>query len=190
MTETSWPTDQPTPVKAESATLLFWQTLTIGVVTILFGIALLAWPDISIRLLGVLVGIWLLLAGVGRVLSAFLVWRGLGWQVLSGVVGLLLLAAGVACLRDVAKGVLVLAFLIALAWIGSGLAELVAAAQASGGSRAWLAILAVGSIVIGFVFLLWPAPSLTTVVLLAGIASLLVGIGEVAFAVRLRKVRP
>jgi uncharacterized membrane protein HdeD (DUF308 family) len=190
--------DQPTwpappgssgAVGAEPASVPFLQTLALGVLTILFGAALLIWPDISVRLLGVLVGIWLLLAGVARILGAFLSWRGLGWQLLSGVVGVLLLAGGVACLRDVAKGVTVLAFLIALAWISIGLAELVAAAQTSGGARVWWAVLGVGTIVIGFVFLLWPEPSLKAMVLLAGITSLLVGIGEVAFAVQLRRVR-
>src|SRR5438034_6501275 len=158
----TWPTppEPATPVREESATVPFLQTLTLGVLTILFGAALLVWPDITVRLLGVLVGIWLLLAGVARILGAFLSWRGLGWQVLSGVVGVLLLAGGVACLRDVAKGATVLAFLIALSWISIGLAELVAAAQVSGGARVWLVVLAVGAIVIGFVFLLWPGPSL------------------------------
>ena len=189
MTGTSWPTERPLPVQEEPAAVPFWQTLIAGVVTILFGVALLVWPDVSVRLLGVLAGIWLLLAGVGRVLGAFLVWRGLGWQVLSGVVGVLLLAAGVACLRDVTKGVVVVAFLIALAWIGIGLAELVAAAQVSGNTRIWLGILAIVSMVIGFVFLLWPAPSLSAVVLLAGVTSLLAGIAEVAFAVQVRRVR-
>jgi uncharacterized membrane protein HdeD (DUF308 family) len=182
-----WPADQTTVTHGKHTTVPFWQTLLLGVVTILFGIALLAWPDVTVRLLGVVVGIWLLLAGVARILGAFLSWRGLGWQVLSGVVGVVLLAGGVACLRDVAKGVVALAFVIALAWICTGLAELVAAVQASGETRAWLIVLAVCAIVIGFVFLLWPTPSLTFVVILAGISSLLVGAGEVAFAVQLRR---
>jgi uncharacterized membrane protein HdeD (DUF308 family) len=68
------------------------------------------------------------------------------------------------------------------------LAGLVAAAAASGTARVLLTVLALAAIVIGFVFLLWPAPSLTVVVVLAGITSLLIGIGEVAFAVQLRRV--
>jgi uncharacterized membrane protein HdeD (DUF308 family) len=184
----SWPTDRPAPVRHEGVDVPFWQTLALGVLSILFGVALLVWPDVTVRVLGVLVGIWLLLVGVGRIFGAFVSWRGLGWQVLSGIVGVVFVAGGVACLRDVTKGVTVLAFLIALAWIFIGLAELVAAAAASGTARVWLTVLALAAIVIGFVFLLWPAPSLTVVVVLAGITSLLIGIGEVAFAVQLRRV--
>src|SRR5690242_15398870 len=129
----AWTADQPTPaqqtpIQQPAANLPYRMMLLLGTATTLFGIALLAWPDVSVRLLGVLVGGWLLLAGIGRIIGAFLWWDGSGWQVLSGIVGVLFVAAGVACLRDVTKGVAVLAFLIAVAWFLAGLAELVAAA--------------------------------------------------------------
>jgi Short repeat of unknown function (DUF308) len=71
------------------------------------GIAVLAWPRETLRTLGVLIGIWLTVAGAACVLGAFVSKRGIGRQVLSGTVGVVLLIGGVACLRNVAKGVLI-----------------------------------------------------------------------------------
>jgi uncharacterized membrane protein HdeD (DUF308 family) len=176
------------PVSAEERLAVpFWQVTVLGIATALFGIAVLAWPAATLRTLGVLVGVWLMVVGVTRILGAFLSQRGVGWQVLSGTVGVVLLIGGVACLRNVAKGVLVLAFLIALAWILSGVAEFVIAFRATGAPRRWLILLAVVSIAIGLVFMLWPSLSLTTIVIMTGISGLIIGIGEIAFAFQIRR---
>lgn len=166
----------------------FWPGLPRGLLTAAFGLALLAWPHVSVHLLGILVGLWFLLVGVAHVFGGFVRWRGLGWQVLSGALGILFVVAGVACLRDVTKGVLVLAFLIALAWIFIGLAQLVTAAQTTGTARTWLVVLGIAALVIGMAFLLWPAPSVTAIVILAGIGALVIGVAEVALALRLRRL--
>ena len=183
----SWPTGQLTPVPDEPV-LAFWPALLRGLLTAAFGVVLLVWPHVSVHPLGVFAGLWLLFVGVAHIVGAFVRWRGLGWQVLSGAVGILFVVGGVACLRDVTKGVLILAFLIALAWIFIGLAELATAALASGRARTWLILLGIVAIVIGFAFMLWPAPSLTVVVVLAGISSLVVGIADIVVALRLRKL--
>ena len=168
-------------------TVPFWQVIVLGVVTALFGLVVLIWPKETLRTLGVLVGIWLMVAGAARVLGAFVSDRGVGRQVLSGTVGALMLIGGVACLRNVVNGVLVLALIIALTWLLSGMAEIVIAFQASGRTRTWLLALGIVSVVIGLAFTFWPGLSLTTIVLLTGISGLIIGIGEIAFAIQMRR---
>jgi uncharacterized membrane protein HdeD (DUF308 family) len=176
------------PASAEERLAVpFWQVIVLGVATTLFGIAVLAWPAATLRTIGVVVGIWLMIAGTARILGAFSSQRAIGRQVLSGTVGVILLIGAVACLRNVAKGVLVLAFMIALAWILSGVAEFAIALQATGATRTWLIVLALVSIAIGFVFLLWPSLSLTTMVIITGISGLVIGVGEIAFAFQARR---
>jgi uncharacterized membrane protein HdeD (DUF308 family) len=68
-------------------------------------------------------------------------------------------------------------------------AELAIAFQTTGATRLWLVVLALVSIAIGIVFLLWPSLSLTTVVLMTGISGLIIGVGEIAFAWQLRHGR-
>ena len=166
----------------------FWQTVALGLVTALFGLTVLIWPGETLRTLGVLIGIWLLIVGATRIVGAFVSKRGVGHQVLSGIVGVVLLIGGVACLRNVARGVLVLALVVALAWLLSGMAELVIAFQTTGSTRMWLIVLGVVSIAIGLAFTFWPSLSLTTAVLMTGISGLVIGIGEIVFAFQLRRL--
>jgi uncharacterized membrane protein HdeD (DUF308 family) len=165
----------------------FWQVTVLGVTTLLFGVAVLAWPTATLRTLGVLVGAWLLVAGVSRMLGAFLSERGVGYQVLSGMVGVVLLVGGAACLRNVATGPHILALMIALAWILGGLTEYMIALRVGGRSRTWLLVLGSVSIAIGLVFLLWPSLSLRTIVLLTGTSALVIGTCELFLAVQLRR---
>lgn len=176
------------PTGVERLEVPFWQMIALGLVTALFGIAVLVWPGETLRTLGVLIGIWLLIVGATRIVGAFVSKRGVGHQVLSGVVGVVLLIGGLACLRNVARGVLVLALVVALAWLLSGIAELVIAFQTTGSTRMWLIVLGVVSIALGLAFTFWPSLSLTTAVLLTGISGLIVGIGEIVFAFQMRRL--
>jgi uncharacterized membrane protein HdeD (DUF308 family) len=161
--------------------------ILLGSVTILFGITVLTWPKTTLRTLGVLVGIWLMVAGVARILGAFSPERRVGRQVLSGTVGVVLLVGGAACLRNVAKGILVLALMIALTWILGGLAELVIAFEAAGATRIGLVVLGAISVAVGLAFMIWPSLSLRTMVLMTGISGLIIGVGEIALALQLRR---
>jgi uncharacterized membrane protein HdeD (DUF308 family) len=183
-----WGNAPPSPVVEEEASSSFVLLLVLGVASVVFGIVVLVWPQATARVLAVLVGLWLLVLGATRVIGAFVSRRGLGREILSGIVGVILLIAGVACLRDVAKGVLVLAFLVALAWIFGGLAELVIAVQAGGAVRGWLTVLAVVSIALGLVFIVYPKLSLGFLVLMMGVSALVVGVGEIVFAFKLRRL--
>jgi uncharacterized membrane protein HdeD (DUF308 family) len=179
-------TDYSTDRDADTAS--FWLLLVLGVATMCFGIAILAWPDASVRVVAVMVGIWLLLAGLARIIGAFVWRRGLGRQLLSGIVGILLVIGGVACLRDLAKGAAVLAFLIALVWILSGIAELVVAQETGTWARRWLIVVGVASLVVGFVFVFTPELTLAVMALLAGLSALVIGAVQVLFAFRWRRL--
>jgi uncharacterized membrane protein HdeD (DUF308 family) len=64
----------------------WWTSLLLGVFSVIFGIVVLAWPGLSLRVMAALVGVWLLLAGLFRIVGAFLPGgRGLARSVLSGL---------------------------------------------------------------------------------------------------------
>jgi uncharacterized membrane protein HdeD (DUF308 family) len=179
----------PTVVAEQDGLFPWWSLLLLGAASTLFGIVVLAWPHVSLKVMAVLVGIWLLLAGIVRIIGAFLPGRGVGRQVLSGIVGVVLVIGGVACLRDLANGLAILAFLVALTWLFSGLSELVVAFQATGAFRLGLGLLGVLSIVAGLVFVFTPNLSLAVLVLMTGISAIVIGLGELVVAFQLRKVR-
>jgi uncharacterized membrane protein HdeD (DUF308 family) len=178
----------PAPVvAAEPDGPSFALILSIGVVSFLFGLVVLLWPDLTVRVYAVLVGLWLLIAGASRIVDTFRPGRPVGRRLLSGIVGIVLFFAGAACLRDVAKGVVVLALVVAVAWLLGAVAWWVLASQAAGSTRTWLIVLAAVSAVLGLVFLLYPDVSLTVLVWLTGLGSLALGAGEIAFAFAARR---
>ncbi len=172
---------------SSAAVVPFWQTLALGVVTALFGIAVLVWPGETLRVLGALVGVWLVVAGAMRVAAALTEHHGLGRRLLTGVVGAVMVVGGVACLRNVATGVTLLALVVGLAWLLTGISEIGIGLMTHGRTRRWLTTMGVVSLVVGLVFVVWPSASLAAIVLLTGISALLIGCMEVVFAFMMRR---
>ncbi|MEV4701750.1 DUF308 domain-containing protein [Actinoplanes sp. NPDC049316] len=169
-----------------------WGTLLAsGIFGVVFGAAVLIWPDVSLRVMAALAGVWLFAAGIARIIGAFLPGRAsIAHHLLSGIVGVVVLIAGLICLRDLVSRLTVLALLFATTWLLSGIAEVVLGLQRTGAARWGLICVGLLSMAVGAVFVLMPEVSLTTLVLLTGMSSLIVGLSEVVLALFLRaKVR-
>jgi hypothetical protein len=169
-------------------TVPFWQLMTAGVATALFGVAVLVWPGETLRLLGLLAGVWLIVLGAMRVAGAFRSEAGSTMQhIIDGAFGVLLLLVGFACLRSTGAGVAMLAVLIGLAWLLSGFAELLLGFMSHGRPRVWLSVLGGISLVVGIVFFAWPGISLGALVLLTGVTAIALGVFDIAVAVQARR---
>jgi uncharacterized membrane protein HdeD (DUF308 family) len=186
MTEPSVRTTVVAELRAQP--IPWWTVLITGLLGIAFGAAVLIWPDISLRAMATLAGIWLFVAGLARVIGAFLPGAGsILHHVLSGIVGIVVLIAGLICLRNLASRLTLLALLFAITWILSGLTAVVTGVQRKGASRAVLIVVGVLSLLAGSLFIFAPGLSLATLVVLTGVTSLVVGAAEVILAVILRK---
>ncbi|MEV4346380.1 DUF308 domain-containing protein [Actinoplanes sp. NPDC049596] len=177
---------------ARSQPFPWWAMLVTGVLGTAFGVAVLAWPDISLRIMALMVGIWLFMSGAAWTVGAFVPGRGksAGEHVLTGIVGIVVLVGGLLCLRDLVTRLTVLALIFAVTWILSGLAEIIAGYRATGVRRAGLLGVGLLSIVAGLILLFAPGLSLTALVLLTGISSIVVGLGEIVLAFSLRRAAP
>lgn len=182
------------PDGARDDTIAWTSGLALGTTSVLFGVAVLAWPDATLRVAAVLIGLWLLVAGITQIVTAVLSGEGARGQVLSVIVGVLFVVAGVACLRDLVTALVLLAFIVALRWILGGLATTVLAFQAIGASRIGLLAVGIVSVAIGIAFLAIPKLSLTALLILAAVGALVAGVGEIVVALRVRRagrnVRP
>ncbi|GAA0916309.1 HdeD family acid-resistance protein [Virgisporangium aurantiacum] len=175
----------------DSGLFPWWSVVGLGIVSVLLGIVVVGWPTATLKVMAALAGLWLLLGGLVRIFSAFVSGRGVGRQMLSGIVGVVLVIVGVACLRDLVRTVELLAVVVAVTWLLSGIAEVVMAADAKrGGSR--VALLATGliSIVLGLVFLFVPRFSLGVLVLMTGLGFILTGAMQVVVGLQLRRSGP
>jgi uncharacterized membrane protein HdeD (DUF308 family) len=183
---TEIPATWDSPVVERDSLFPWWLSLTLGIVSVLLGIAVLIWPGLSLGVLAVLVGCWLLLSGIARIIGAFLP-GGVGQRVLSAVVGVVLVIAGMICLRNLVTGLAVLALMIAFTWLFGGIAALVMGFQANGGTRVALIILGALSALLGLLFLFVPGLSLAGLILLTGISAVVVGAAEVVVAFQIRR---
>lgn len=183
-----WP-DAATELR--SMPVPWWTVLATGICGAVFGAAVLIWPDVSLRIMAALAGVWLLVAGIARIIGAFLPSSGgsIARHVLSGIVGIVVLIAGLVCLRDLVGRLAVLALLFAITWILSGLTGILIGLQRTGPARVGLVVVGLISLIAGIVFLVLPDVSLTMLVVLTGVSSLIVGLAEVVLALVLRKAR-
>jgi uncharacterized membrane protein HdeD (DUF308 family) len=179
-------------IRAELRSLVpWWLPLTVGVLSVVFGLVVWIWPGISLLTFAVLVGLWLLVIGVSRLAGAFVHRpdRTTGQQVLSGVVGVLYVIGGVVCLRHIAVGLVLIAALVALQWLLTGVADIALGMDNQGPDRVWLIVGGVLALVLGIVFLSMPALSLSFFVVFTAISALVLGVVQIVVAVRLRSAR-
>jgi uncharacterized membrane protein HdeD (DUF308 family) len=183
------------PAKPVEYQELWWIRLGLGLVAVVVGVLVVAWPSATVRVVAVLFGINLLVDGVMRVLQAVMTDDGgAGGRVLYGFLGVVSIALGVLCLRNILQTVEVLVLIAGLAWLVAGVIELVAGLS-SGPPRRWNAdtVLALGSgavaVVAGTVLLLYPKVSLAALVVLLGGSLVLYGAVSVVGALRWRSRR-
>lgn len=162
--------------------------VTVGALSALLGLAILAWPEATIRVVAVLFGLKLIAHGVYRIVQAVVVDEAAATvRVLFTLLGVLSLAFGVIVLRHQFQTVELLAMLFGLFWLIGGVVELVTVLGARGTSgRGWKAALAILSVVAGLVVLAYPGISLTALTWLLGLWLFTWGLLTVALTLWIR----
>lgn len=170
--------------------LPWWWLAVVGIVSVAFGVVVLAWPRLTLYVFAIAVGIWLLAVGAARMVGAFTHHEsGAGAQVLSGVLGLLYIFAGIICLRHLGISLLILAILVAVQWLLTGVLDLVAASSGHPADRTWLIVSGVLALLLGVAFLAVPALSLSVLVLFVGVSAIVLGVVQLVASWRLRRLQ-
>ena len=98
-----------------------------GVLAILFGIAVLVWPDTIGKVIIYIIAIWAILAGIGGIAGGFRMkavpGSGWGWFLTWGILALVF---GIALIANPAAGILSILWLVAIWAIISGIVFIVA----------------------------------------------------------------
>jgi len=175
-----------------AGTSLWWLPLILGVVDVVLGVLVLAWPEATVMVLAVLFAIQLLVAGVVRLARALLADDGgAGARVVTATIGVLFLFVGVLCLQNVMQTIAVLALLVGLTWLVGGVLDVVGVLSDGPPGRwtrdtAWELALGVVAVLAGITVLTFPEASVKTLAALLGIWLLVLGVTTVASAFRLR----
>jgi uncharacterized membrane protein HdeD (DUF308 family) len=168
-----------------------WKTvLAWGVLNLILGIAVLAWPGMSILVAAVLFGAFLVISGIAQVAAAFALDVSAGSRVLLFISGALSVVLGVLAFRHFGQGyaVLLLAIWIGVGFIFQGVAEAVMAiSHPLLPARGWHTFLGILTVIAGMVVLGWPFDSIVVLAIVAGAWLVVIGIVQIIWAFQARK---
>src|SRR6185503_10973123 len=148
--------------------------LVAGLLTIVMGAIVLAWPGPTILVASTLFGVYLLLSGLAELFGAFALPGSAGTRVLLFITGALSLVLAIMSFRHFGDGYAVL--LLSL-WIGIGFIFQGISGVAAG----------IISVLAGLVVLVWPFDSIAVLTLAAGIWLVIIGISQIIQALQARK---
>jgi uncharacterized membrane protein HdeD (DUF308 family) len=159
-----------------------------GLLTLIAGIAVLAWPSETLLVLAVLFGIQLIISGIFRLVGAFATddLTG-GTRVLLALLGVLSIIVGLWAVRHVLLTLLALIVFLGIFWVINGVIEIFTAlSHREMPQRGWTVAMGVLSILAGIIVLAYPGLSLYGLAIILGIWLLIFGVMEMAAAFRLR----
>ncbi|MBT1160987.1 HdeD family acid-resistance protein [Bifidobacterium sp. SO1] len=164
----------------------------VGAAAVILGLALLIWPGKTLTVFAVALGIYFVVSGVIRIVSA-LVTIGLpgGWRVLDVLVGILLAFGGVVMLKNAALSGTSLAIFVTLivgfGWIMEGVMALAESWRLP--KSGWAVCYAIISIIAGVVLLFSPVSSMMFLIIFGGCALIVMGVSAIVRAFTFGKPR-
>jgi uncharacterized membrane protein HdeD (DUF308 family) len=161
--------------------------LTGGLIAVLLGIVVLAWPGRTLVVLGVLFGLYLVIAGIAQVAAASASGLPGGLRGLALISGALSILLGLFCFRSALQSVFLLGVWIGIGWLFRGVSATFAALDApTMPGRGWAVFFGIISALAGIVLISDPIGSLATLAVLSGIWLLVLGGAEIGHAFALR----
>jgi uncharacterized membrane protein HdeD (DUF308 family) len=152
-----------------------------GVVSVVLGLVLIAWPGQTIVVVGVITAIWLVAIGLVTLVGGFSKSLSGGSRALLFITGALVLLAGLVMFRGAFDLVIVLAILLGIGLLLRSLALFVRASEEPD-RRGWLILGGTVFAVLSVAVFIWPELSLGTFVWITGFVLVVTGIFEVVGA--------
>lgn len=164
--------------------------LLYGLVSIGTGVVAVAWPGPTLIVLAVVVGVQLVTTGLFRLVGSVTLEEAGTARALTGILGVVGLLLGLYALRHVLITIVALGLLLGIYWIVDGFTAVFAAIDHPGlPGRGWNIFIGVLSAIAGLMLLAWPALSLVTLSLLAGLWLIMLGAMQLGLARRLRAIQ-
>jgi uncharacterized membrane protein HdeD (DUF308 family) len=167
---------------------LWKSTLASGVLAVILGGLVLAWPGKTLFIAAIFFGAYLLVTGIAQVIFAFSLHVSAGGRVLLFISGAAALILAVLCFRSLQDSILLLAIWIGIGFIFRGVATTVSAiSDPTLPGRGWELFIGVISLIAGVIVLASPFQSLATLTLVVGIWLIVLGVFEIVSAFGIRK---
>ena len=164
--------------------------LVAGLLTIVVGAIVLAWPGPTILVASTLFGVYLLVSGFAELFMAFTLPRSAATRVMLFISGALSVVLAILSFRHFgdAYAVLLLSLWIGIGFIFQGVSGVAAGISESDlPGRGWYVVAGIISVLAGLVVLVWPFNSIAVLTLAAGICLVIIGITQIVQALQTRK---
>jgi uncharacterized membrane protein HdeD (DUF308 family) len=171
---------------------LWKSTLVSGILSLILGVLVLAWPGKSVLAAAVAFGVYLLITGIAQVVFAFSLHVSAGSRVLLFISGAASLILAVLAFRhfghDDALAVLLLAIWIGIGFIFRGVATTISAiSDPALPGRGWSIFVGAITLLAGIVVLAEPFPSIITLAIVVGVWFVVIGVFEIVSSFGVRK---
>jgi uncharacterized membrane protein HdeD (DUF308 family) len=171
---------------------LWKSTLVSGILSLILGVLVLAWPGISILVAAIWFGIYLLITGIAEVVFAFSLHVTAGSRILLFISGAASLILAVLAFRhfgtDPRTAILLLAIWIGVGFIFRGVATTVSAiSDPTLPGRGWSIFVGVISLLAGIVVIAYPFDSIITLAIVVGVWFVVIGVFEIVSSFGIRK---
>jgi uncharacterized membrane protein HdeD (DUF308 family) len=167
---------------------LWKSTLLSGILAVILGVLVLAWPGITIVVAAIFFGAYLLITGFAQVIFAFSLHVSAGGRVLLFISGAASLILAVLCFRSLQNSILLLAIWVGVGFIFRGTATAVSAiSDPTLPGRWWEFFIGGITLVAGVVVLAEPFDSIATLTFVIGIWLIVIGVFEVVSSFGIRK---
>jgi len=180
-----------TPEIQSSNTTAWWPSITVAVLTILFGLAALFWPSMTAITLIYLVSIFLVIHGLVRLVGGFFaIGKNRYWWLVS-LLGLIGIGVGAFILSNVNLALATFILVVGLALIAQGVLEIAAAStdsenSANESNRTLRWVVGLATILAGILILMQPVVLGTAFIWILGLYALIAGILELIIALEAR----
>jgi len=184
---------QTTPGTTPVPSLLphLWKSaLASGILSLILGVLVLAWPGISILVAAVAFGVYLLITGIAQVIFAFSLQVSAGSRILLFISGAASLILAVLAFRHFGQGyaILLLAIWIGIGFIFRGVATTISAiSDPNLPGRGWSIFVGVISLLAGIIVLASPFASIVTLAIVVGVWFVVIGVFEIVSSFGIRK---
>lgn len=169
---------------------LWKSTLVSGILSLILGVLVTAWPLITILAAAIAFGVYLLITGAAQVVFAFSLHVSAGSRILLFISGAASLILAVLAFRHFGQGyaVLLLAIWIGIGFIFRGVATTVSAiSDPHLPGRGWAIFLGLITLAAGIFVIAAPFQSIVTLAWVAGIWFIVIGVFEIVSSFGIRK---
>jgi uncharacterized membrane protein HdeD (DUF308 family) len=164
--------------------------LVSGVLTIVLGAMVLAWPGPTILIASTMFGVFMLVSGFAELFLAFTLPRSAATRVLLFLTGALSFVLAILSFRHFGEGyaILLLSLWIGMGFIFLGISEnAVAINERDLPGRGWYVVSGVMSMIAGGIVLVWPFDSVLVLTLVSGVSLVILGVIQIVQAFQIRK---